>query len=48
MQRGGVGARSLDVELQKTLDSASVDQPAGERFAYTYRVGDKVMQTEND
>ena len=24
------------------------DQPAIERFGYTYRVGDKVMQTEND
>jgi len=48
MQRGGVGARSLNVELQKALNSGSASQPAVERFGYTYRVGDKVMQTEND
>ncbi len=48
MQRGGVGARSLNVELQKALNSGSAGQPSVERFGYTYRVGDKVMQTEND
>ena len=48
MQRGGVGARSLNVELQKALNSGSTGQPSVERFGYTYRVGDKVMQTEND
>ena len=48
MQRGGVGARSLNIELQRALNSDSEDQPKVERFGYTYRVGDKVMQTEND
>ncbi len=48
MQRGGVGARSLNVELQKALNPGKPDQPAVERFGYTYRVGDKVMQTVND
>ena len=48
MQRGAVGARSLNVELQKALNSGNANQPAVERFGYTYRVGDKVMQTEND
>ncbi|MFD2235293.1 ATP-dependent RecD-like DNA helicase [Phaeospirillum tilakii] len=48
MQRGGTGARSLNVELQKALNPGQFDQPAVERFGYTYRVGDKVMQTEND
>ena len=48
MQRGGVGARSLNVELQKALNPGTPDQPSVERFGYTYRVGDKVMQTEND
>ncbi len=48
MQRGGVGARSLNVELQKALNPGSPDQAAVERFGYTYRAGDKVMQTEND
>jgi exodeoxyribonuclease V alpha subunit len=48
MQRGAVGARSLNVELQKALNPGSDSQPAVERFGYTYRVGDKVMQMEND
>jgi exodeoxyribonuclease V alpha subunit len=48
MQRGGVGARSLNIELQKVLNPGFGDQFAVERFGYTYRVGDKVMQTEND
>jgi exodeoxyribonuclease V alpha subunit len=48
MQRGGVGARSLNVELQKALNPGSASQPAVERFGYTYRVGDKTMQIEND
>jgi exodeoxyribonuclease V alpha subunit len=48
MQRGGIGARSLNVELQKALNPGSASQPAVERFGYTYRIGDKVMQIEND
>jgi len=48
MQRGAVGSRSLNVELQKALNPGYRDQFAVERFGYTYRVGDKVMQTEND
>jgi exodeoxyribonuclease V alpha subunit len=48
MQRGGIGARSLNVELQKALNPGSAGQPAVERFGYTYRIGDKVMQIEND
>ena len=46
MNRGGVGARSLNVELQAALN------PAGEckveRFGWTFSPGDKVMQIEND
>jgi exodeoxyribonuclease V alpha subunit len=46
MNRGGVGARSLNIELQAAL------YPAGERkverFGWTYSPGDKVMQIEND
>ena len=47
MNRGGIGARSLNVELQKALNPPT-DDIFIERFGYTYRVGDKVMQTEND
>src|SRR5262245_64016738 len=46
MNRGGVGARSLNIELQAALN------PAGdvkvERFGWTFAAGDKVMQIEND
>jgi exodeoxyribonuclease V alpha subunit len=47
MNRGGLGARALNVELQKALNPP-IDDVLVERFGYTYRVGDKVMQTDND
>ena len=47
MNRGGLGARSLNVELQKALNPPT-DDILVERFGFTYRVGDKVMQTDND
>ena len=47
MNRGGLGARSLNVELQKALNPP-VDEEFIERFGFTYRVGDKVMQTDNN
>ena len=46
MNRGGLGARSLNIDLQQALN------PPGElrveRFGSTYGIGDKVMQVEND
>jgi exodeoxyribonuclease V alpha subunit len=46
MNRGGLGARSLNIELQKELN------PPGEihidRFGWSFCPGDKVMQVEND
>jgi exodeoxyribonuclease V alpha subunit len=47
MNRGGLGARALNVELQKALNPTH-DDISVERFGFTYRVGDKVMQTDND
>ena len=47
MNRGGLGARALNVDLQKALNPP-VDAVFIERFGFTYRVGDKVMQTDND
>ena len=47
MNRGGLGARALNVELQKALNPSG-DDVFVERFGFTYRVGDKVMQTDND
>ncbi len=46
MNRGGVGARSLNIELQAALNPAG-DRKV-ERFGWTFASGDKVMQIEND
>jgi len=46
MNRGGVGARSLNVELQAALNPAGPRKV--ERFGWTFAPGDKVMQVEND
>src|SRR4029078_9860371 len=46
MNRGGVGARSLNMELQAALNPAG-DRKV-ERFGWTFAPGDKVMQIEND
>jgi exodeoxyribonuclease V alpha subunit len=46
MNRGGLGARSLNLELQRLLNP-----PGGarvERFGWIFGPGDKVMQVEND
>jgi exodeoxyribonuclease V alpha subunit len=45
MQRGSLGARSLNLALQAALNPSG---PAVERFGWTFRAGDKVMQTSND
>jgi len=47
MNRGGVGARSLNIELQRALNPAG-DRKKVERFGWTFASGDKVMQIEND
>ncbi len=46
MNRGGVGARSLNIELQAALNPAG--ERKVERFGCTFAPGDKVMQIEND
>ena len=46
MNRGGVGACSLNIELQAVLNPA--DERKVERFGWTFAPGDKVMQIEND
>jgi exodeoxyribonuclease V alpha subunit len=46
MNRGGVGARSLNIELQAALNPAG--ERKVERFGWTFASGDKVMQIEND
>lgn len=46
MNRGGLGARSLNIELQQALNPHG--QPRVEKFGTTFAVGDKVMQIQND
>ena len=46
MNRGGCGARSLNIELQGALNPAGADRI--ERFGWTFAPGDKIMQIEND
>jgi exodeoxyribonuclease V alpha subunit len=46
MNRGDVGAHSLNIELQAALNPAG--ERKVERFGWTFAPGDKVMQIEND
>ncbi len=46
MNRGGAGARALNIELQTALNPAG--ERKVERFGWTFAPGDKVMQIEND
>ena len=48
MNRGGAGARALNLDLQSALNPPHADRPSVERFGYTYRIGDKVMQIANN
>src|SRR3954466_13632841 len=46
MNRGGCGARSLNIELQAALNPAG--ERKVERFGWKFAPGDKIMQIEND
>jgi exodeoxyribonuclease V alpha subunit len=46
MNRGGLGARSLNVDLQSRLNPNAT--PRITRFGWTYARGDKVIQTQNN
>jgi exodeoxyribonuclease V alpha subunit len=46
MNRGGVGVRALNLELQAAMNPAG--ERKVERFGWTFAPGDKVMQVEND
>ncbi len=48
MHRGVLGARNLNQILQAHLNPPRNGAPEVERFGYTYRAGDKVLQTQND
>ena len=46
MQRGALGARALNADLQKALNPNPTSRV--ERFGSVFLPGDKIMQTEND
>lgn len=46
MNRGGLGSRSLNIELQKRLNKDS--GPRATKFGWSYGAGDKVLQTVNN
>jgi exodeoxyribonuclease V alpha subunit len=46
MNRGSLGARSLNIDLQQALNPPG--ERRVERFGTTFGAGDKVMQVEND
>ena len=46
MNRGGLGTRSLNIELQKRLNPPGGPQIS--KFGWSYGVGDKVIQTVNN
>jgi exodeoxyribonuclease V alpha subunit len=48
MNHGSAGAQALNLGLQAALNPRRQDAPEVERFGYSYRVGDKVMQTQNN
>src|SRR5215510_4389729 len=48
MNRGAAGARTLNLGLQDVLNPARAGAPTVERFGFTWRIGDKVMQVENN
>ena len=48
MNRGGLGARALNAELQRALNPPREGEARVERFGWSYGAGDKVMQVTND
>ncbi len=46
--RGAVGARELNAQLQEAINPARPGEPTAEKFGWSYRVGDKVIQTQNN
>ena len=48
MNRGSLGIRELNVRLQTELNPARADETVVEKFGWTFRVRDKVIQTQNN
>jgi exodeoxyribonuclease V alpha subunit len=48
MHRSSLGGESLNLHLQQVLNPAAVGKAEIERFGWKFRVGDKVLQTQNN
>jgi exodeoxyribonuclease V alpha subunit len=48
MNRSELGVRNLNVQLQNVLNPGSSAKKELQRFGWTFRVGDKVLQTVNN
>lgn len=48
MNRGSLGIRELNGQLQQQLKPARSDEPTVEKFGWQFRLRDKVIQTENN
>jgi exodeoxyribonuclease V alpha subunit len=48
MNRGSLGARTMNALLQDGLNPRRGDEPMVERFGWQFRLRDKVIQTENN
>jgi exodeoxyribonuclease V alpha subunit len=48
MNLSELGVRNLNLRLQEILNPPAPAKPQVERFGWTFRVGDKVLQTVND
>jgi exodeoxyribonuclease V alpha subunit len=48
MNRGSLGIRELNVRLLNELNPVRAEEPGVEKFGWTFRVRDKVIQTYNN
>ena len=48
MNRASLGVREMNIQLQNTLNPFRQDKPFVEKFGWQFRLGDKVIQTENN
>jgi exodeoxyribonuclease V alpha subunit len=48
MNRGSLGTRELNLRLQAELNPPRPDEPSVEKFGSSFRLRDKIIQTEND
>jgi exodeoxyribonuclease V alpha subunit len=48
MNRASLGVREMNIQLQNSLNPFHQDKPFVEKFGWQFRLGDKVIQTENN